>query len=53
VIEPTDQFQKFGKNLGAKIRIFKKSEKSDLNKKSDFLIFKSHDFFQPGCSKFL
>jgi len=33
-----EQFQKFGKNLGAKIQILKKNKKSDLNfKKSDFL----------------
>jgi len=35
VIEQTDQFQKFGKILAQKYE-FKKSKKSNLNKKSDF-----------------
>jgi len=36
VIEQTDQFQKLTKTLARKYE-FKKSKKSDLNKKSDFL----------------
>jgi len=41
VIEQTDQFQKFGKNVAQKIKIKK-------NKKSDFFLIKKIIFFQPS-----